>query len=723
MNYRTNIFFCLALILSPLCLFPFAGATVSAGDVHVDPRAEAGGDGRLGSPFDSIQDALDSIDELSLRERTESVRILLHGGTYFIPHTLKIKWNRPGGDANDTRLFITGWNEESPRLVGGVAGRSRDLHPVADRSVLARLPTAEARSAVRMLDLARISANQGSLSKLSGPVHRGMGLPTVAAGSEVFWDGRALTRSRWPNEGFVVIKKVVDGGSIPRNRGADIPPVERETGPARGGVFEFPGDGARLTRWANAKNAWAFGYWHWDWADEQLPIASIDQTTREIRLGMPHRYGLRNGGKFYVTNLLEELDMPGEYFIDTESKTLYVWSPDDDGDATVEHEILISLNDEPLLEIAAGSRNVTITGIGFDTARGGVISARKVEGVQIIDCDIRNTGTNGVVVDGRDNAIRGNSFSGIGATALSVSGGDRATLTPAGNEIVDNTMTDFGRVYRTYQPAIRLSGVGQHIAHNLIHDAPHSGIIFNGNDHVIEFNEIYDVLRETGDCGAIYCGRDWTLHGTVIRNNFFHDLTGTDGRYQNAVYLDDMASGITVAGNIFYNCHWGMLVGGGRDNLIMGNVFIGGTRAISFDARGVGWMAKNIADPSTSTLHKNLAAVPYDQPPWSERFATLQTYLTDRFGRPAGSAFVGNAIYNTKLGWIEDKESVRVEGNVEMTVDVSGLFLERRAAGEESGGRPHRFYFRKNVWLVDAIEGFVPIALQEFGPPTLVGRN
>ncbi len=71
------------------------------------------------------------------------------------------------------------------------------------------------------------------------------------------------------------------------------------------------------------------------------------------------------------------------------------------------------------------------------------------------------------------------------------------------------------------------------------------------------------MLLETGDCGAIYCGRDWTLHGTVIRGNLIHDIKGTDARYQNAVYLDDMASGITVEGNIFLRCNWGMLVGGG----------------------------------------------------------------------------------------------------------------------------------------------------------------
>ena len=33
-----------------------------------------------------------------------------------------------------------------------------------------------------------------------------------------------------------------------------------------------------------------------------------------------------------------------------------------------------------------------------------------------------------------------------------------------------------------------------------------------------------------------------------------------------AVYLDDMMSGFTVAGNTFFNCSRALLLGGGREN-------------------------------------------------------------------------------------------------------------------------------------------------------------
>jgi len=91
-------------------------------------------------------------------------------------------------------------------------------------------------------------------------------------------------------------------------------------------------------------------------------------------------------------------------------------------------------------------------------------------------------------------------------------------------------------------------------------------------------------------------------------------------------------------------------------------VFASCGKAISYDARGVGWMAPHIADPTTSTLHRNLAAIPIDCEPWRSRFPSLASYLTDRFGRPVGSIVQGNMLVATPLGRIDDRECVREEG-------------------------------------------------------------
>ena len=85
-------------------------------------------------------------------------------------------------------------------------------------------------------------------------------------------------------------------------------------------------------------------------------------------------------------------------------------------------------------------------------------------------------------------------------------------------------MKHFGQRVKTYSPAISLSGVGNIAAHNEIHDGPHTALRFSGNDHIIEFNEFYNVMQESTDMGVIYAGRDHTYWGNKIRHNYFHDI-------------------------------------------------------------------------------------------------------------------------------------------------------------------------------------------------------
>ena len=195
---------------------------------------------------------------------------------------------------------------------------------------------------------------------------------------------------------------------------------------------------------------------------------------------------------------------------------------------------------------------------------------------------------------------------------------------------------------------MNITGVGTTVANCLFYNAPHSAILFGGNGHAIRDNEIHDVLTETGDCGAIYAGRDWTAFGTVISGNWVHDLKGVPGRWPSAIYLDDALSGITVRNNFVEGLPQGLglLVGGGRYDTVEGNIFARCKEGMHLDSRGVGWMS------DLSTLKERLAGMPVDKEPWATRYPMIKDTLRDSPGKPVGTRITGNATVDCKTVWL-----------------------------------------------------------------------
>ena len=139
-----------------------------------------------------------------------------------------------------------------------------------------------------------------------------------------------------------------------------------------------------------------------------------------------------------------------------------------------------------------------------------------------------------------------------------LAGGDRKTLTPARHFVVNNHFHDLGQTLKTYAPAVNIAfgsptpPVGMYVAHNLIHDLPHAAVLYAGNDHLIELNEVHNVALDSGDVGAFYTTNDWTSRGNVLRHNYVHHSSGA-----NAFYMDDGDCGDTILENVIYKTNYG----------------------------------------------------------------------------------------------------------------------------------------------------------------------
>lgn len=230
--------------------------------------------------------------------------------------------------------------------------------------------------------------------------------------------------------------------------------------------------------------------------------------------------------------------------------------------------------------------------------------------------------------------------------AIRVAGGDRTTLTPSHHEILNHHIHDFSQWLRTGPYGVLFDGVGQRVAHHLIHDAPFEALYQRGNDHVLEFNEVYRVGTETGDSGAIHTGRDFTWQGNIIRHNYWHDLQGPGLHGVTAVYLDDFSSGYKIHGNVFYHAGRAVQLGGGRDNTVANNLFVECDPAVHLDARGLGW-ARNYFNGDYPWLFDRCREMHGDQPPYATRYPRLKTILQDEPAVPKGNVVQGNVSWGS----------------------------------------------------------------------------
>ncbi|MBT3381381.1 MAG: hypothetical protein HN742_41225 [Lentisphaerae bacterium] len=521
--------------------------------------------------------------------------------------------------------------------------------PVTDAGLLQRLPP-EARGNVIQADLKALGiaeygdysinvehAIQRRVAKADGQGEYTMGSVGPKPGMtcperlEVFFNDQPLQIARGPNDGHITLEEPL--GKTP------YMVRERERG-RKEGIFRYRGDYPK--RWISEKDAYICGSWSRDWAEQRHRVERLDSAERVISVPRPyHYYGYYKGQWFYGFNILAELDRPGEWYVDRESGTLILWPPE----RVKAPRIEVSM--APALVTMNGVSNVTFRGLLLEATRGTAVTMNGCNECRVIGCTMRNLGVHAVTVqDGRENRVIGCDMYGMGGGGVYLVAGDRKTLTPAGHVVENCHIHHYGRWDRMYRPGIVFSGVGLRASHNLIHDAPHSAIIFGGNDHVIEFNEIHSVCFDSNDCGAIYAGRNWTIRGHVIRHNYLHHIAGRQGRPCKGIYLDDSFAAATVSGNIFHKVNYAIFLGCGRDNIFDNNVFIDCPGAMHVDARALGWQKPHIAGRLKEAREKGTQwGIRFMEPPYSTRYPRLLTLLGDEPAYPKGNVVRRNIFW------------------------------------------------------------------------------
>ncbi|HUT32857.1 MAG TPA: right-handed parallel beta-helix repeat-containing protein [Planctomycetota bacterium] len=520
-----------------------------SGTLGTPNRAKADG------PFATLERARDEIRKRkAVGQLQGGATVLVRGGLHCLPQTLKLGKDDSG--TSEAPIVYRACGGERPILAGG-------------KEIKGFVP------------------HKGEVLKADAAAQGFKGITF----RQLIFDGQRQHLARYPNfdpqNPYGGGWAYADGKPVPMY--AEVPGEDRRT-------LLYKAADART--WSRPEEGEVFVFPRYNWWNNIVRIASVDPEKRLITLAGDCSYPIRPTDRYYVRGLFEELDAPGEWYLDSQAGTLYFWPP-----APLEGKAVYAPTMRTIVEMS-GVEHVTLQGFTIECCEGNAVVLKDCSGCLVAANTIRNVGDyngSGVVVDGGGrNGVVGNDIYEVGRSAVSLSGGDRITLAPAENYADNNYLHHFG-VYYKQGVGVALTGCGNRASHNLMHDGPRFGILFSGNNLVIEYNHIRHVDLETADTGAVYTGgRDWiSSRGTVIRYNFFHDILGygqergkwISPHYCWGVYLDDNTGGVDVVGNVVARCVRGLVhLHNGRDNLIENNVLIDG-RLQQFECNG--WTDKH----------------------------------------------------------------------------------------------------------------------------------
>jgi hypothetical protein len=521
----------------------------------VSPSGNDHNPGTKEQPFKTILKAKESIQKIN--DGNKTITVYLREGVYALNEPLV--FNQEDGAIHNGSVTYSAYNSEKVILRGSKQINRSYLKNITDEKTRNRIP-AKLKDSIFSIDLKSLSINH--IQPYKDVFNDDGGI------IELFMHEKRLPIARYPNTTDMTIKKVLinGGGQEAKNEdwadyynGKTIPKLA-----PRPGVFEYRDP--RTSAWINALDhgVWIKGFWRIPWQNEAVRISKIDTLLQTITLAAPIPGGIGNkytrpegNGKepYWIINLLEEIDQPGEWAIDFKDKKLYIYPDRIKGDL----DLHIADLDVPLIQLN-NTNHLAIKNLIVEENMHDGIKITGGEDNLIAGCTIRNVTKNGITVDGgKDHTILSNDIYEVGAGGIWLKGGDENSnpKVAANFKVINNHIYKYSQITKVYAAGINAgftgggggghhNAVGMYIAHNKIHDAPHVGILYGSWNSVFEYNEVYDYCQVSDDMGAFYSyDQSYRMGGHTFAYNYIHDTNIGDG-----IYFDEDHRDMKVYGNI-----------------------------------------------------------------------------------------------------------------------------------------------------------------------------
>ncbi|MCF7959042.1 MAG: right-handed parallel beta-helix repeat-containing protein, partial [Phycisphaerae bacterium] len=338
----------------------------------------------------------------------------------------------------------------------------------------------------------------------------------------------------------------------------------------------------------------------WKFFNQWNTVTGVDLKSGRIDIADSERHGkIIKGNWFWIEGVKEELDEPGEWYLDQAKARLYYMPKPGINPNTlkiVASRLNVIVYAKGDVEKKTHVQNVHFKGLQFrhTTFTLGHIEARvhtdaaiRLENAthcRIENCHFENIGgyalwlhldsqrnifdRNSVLHSGGGGVLlTGSRLSYMDDTKLFTPGKVAATVAPILNRITRNTVKHCGKiryygggVHLDSRPASMAMAPGNYIAHNYFADLSRNGVFAfrNQGGNIVEYNHIHDAMQTIIDGACIHFATMNHLNApNYILNNWLYDIWGynqkPDGQptrhLANGVFLDWDSSNMIVKDN------------------------------------------------------------------------------------------------------------------------------------------------------------------------------
>lgn len=528
--------------------------------VFVSPDGDDNrGDGSIENPFKTMKTALKAVRKMPFEKKAKGCVVYLRGGVYSLEESLQFS-NADFGTKN-APLFISAYNGEEVTVTGATVFDSNDFSHDIESGEKSRLRP-EAQDKVLVADLKKKGVEEyGGFNLTTGDY------PTQNEAS-VYSNDSIMTPARYPNNSSISVGTVIDTGPIRTVDGQGDFADFKDDG--RG--FEFELADGRPFEWKDTGDIYMYGKMFWEWRPGTYKVRSFNKDNYSVRSENYSQYGVREDPltNYYFFNVFEELDCPGEWFVDKENGLLYIYPFDGE-----ENDLSISFSTSNFDLLALnGAKHIYFDGIKFKYNSKSAVSMKNCEEVVFQNCDISLMGGYGLYMEGC-------SYSGATTCLLYNCSDSLVRVLPDSNyyyskkgiptrNFIQNCFISRQGI-EEHSAGIYGGDTGMIISHNLFQKFAAAAITPEGSEVIVEYNEIMNSSYEVEDMGALYAGG---LSGNVftqIRFNYFHDTSAFD-RLAETVYLDGFGSLYAVYGNVMKNIPYALKSHTGIKNMWVNNV-------------------------------------------------------------------------------------------------------------------------------------------------------